>query len=122
VLLPLALVAVMWTAISVLIGDSTGSPVAYGIAAGIFFIFVVVIGFVVLQRSGELQNGTDDLENDPVITGERRGFGPLALLVLGGLLAIPFALVKGTIRVLEGIARLAPEERKDDKPAAQNRR
>ena len=73
---------------------------------------------ILLQRSGELQTDADDFENDPVITGERRGFGPLALQVLGGLLAIPFALVKGTIRLLEGIARLAPEERKDDKPAA----
>ncbi len=118
VMLPLALVAVMWTAIAVLIGDATGSPVVYGIAAGIFFIIVVGIGLILLQRSGELQTDADDFENDPVITGERRGFGPLALQVLGGLLAIPFALVKGTIRLLEGIARLAPEERKDDKPAA----
>ncbi len=62
VMLPLALVAVMWSAVAVMVADAFDSPVAYGIAAGVFFVIVVAGGLSVLQRSGQLQGSADEQE------------------------------------------------------------
>jgi len=107
VMLPLALVAVLWTAISVLIADTFQSPVAYGIAAGIFFLVVVGGGLWLLARAGRLQDQEEKLEDDPIITGERRGIGYMAMQVVGGLVAIPFKLFEYTLKAFEGLAGLA---------------
>ncbi len=112
ILLPLALVAVTWTAISVLIADTFGSPVAYGIVSGIFFVIVMAIGLALFRRSGEPE--PEKLEDDPIVTGERRGLGWVALQVLGALLAIPIGLFEFTVNLLERIAKLAPPEEKQD--------
>lgn len=114
VLLPLALVAVLWTTVAILIGDTFNDPIAYAVAAGIFFGVVVIGGLLLLRRSGELTGirERDTWENDPVITGERRGLGYHALQVMGGILAVPFILLQATIGVLENLAKLAPEDPK----------
>jgi NADH-quinone oxidoreductase subunit H len=111
-LLPLALVAVGWTAVSTLIGDSTGNPLVYAIVAGAFFTVVVIGGFMLLRDRGEVEEEAGEHpEDDPIITGERRGLGWMALQALGAVIAIPFALFDFTLRLLEGIANnLAPEE------------
>ncbi|MBE2270312.1 MAG: NADH-quinone oxidoreductase subunit NuoH [Anaerolinea sp.] len=111
VLLPLALVAVMWSAVAILLGDLFNSPIAYGIAGAVFFVVVIGGSWLVLRRDDEPDEQAA-WENDPVITGERRGLGYVGLQVIGGLIAIPFALLKGTITLLEGLAKLAPEEQK----------
>ncbi|NDJ60933.1 MAG: NADH-quinone oxidoreductase subunit NuoH [Chloroflexi bacterium] len=108
VLLPLSLVAVSWTAISVLVGDLTGNPVVYGVVSGIFFVVVFVGGLIVLRRAGEPAEREELPEDDPIITGERRGPAYAGLLVLGGLLAIPFALWNFTLSVIDGLSNLAP--------------
>ena len=69
----------------------------------------------------------DDLETDPIITGEPYGIGNIILQALGGLIAVPFVLVnigisglKATVKVaigiLEYVARLGgvPVEPPDD--------
>ncbi|MFN8563681.1 MAG: NADH-quinone oxidoreductase subunit NuoH [Anaerolineae bacterium] len=121
IMLPLALVAVMWSAVAIMVGDAFQSPIAYGIAAGIFFVVVVVGGVVVLQRSGELdrEEADEDLADDPIITGERRGLGYFGLQIVGGLLAVPFALWDFTLSALDRLAQLAPDDNKSDtaKPA-----
>ncbi|MBK8020451.1 MAG: NADH-quinone oxidoreductase subunit NuoH [Chloroflexi bacterium] len=119
VMLPLALVAVFWSAISVMIGDALGSPVAYGLVAGIVFAAVLVVGYGVLRRSGELTESEPAPEEDPIVTGERRGIAWVALQVLGGLIAIPFALWNFTLRALDSLASLAPEEKKDESKTEQ---
>lgn len=111
ILLPLALVAVTWSAIAVLIGDTLGNPMAYGIVSGAVFALVIIIGLYLLRRSGELEQEPASLADDPIITGERTGFGAVALQVLGGLLAIPFALYNFTLKALDSLASLAPEEK-----------
>src|SRR5690606_25777969 len=55
ILLPLALIAVAWSAIAVWVGDSFNSPVAYGIVSGVIFVLVVAGGIYLLRRSGELE-------------------------------------------------------------------
>lgn len=114
ILLPLALVAVFWSAISIMIGDAFGSPVAYGIVAGIFFVIVVGIGYSLLRRSGDIAESEPALEDDPIITGERRGPAWVGLQILGAVIGIPFALWNFTIKALESLAGLAPEEAKKD--------
>ncbi|MCC6803783.1 MAG: NADH-quinone oxidoreductase subunit NuoH [Anaerolineae bacterium] len=120
IMLPLALVAVMWSAFAVMIGDASDSPLVYGIAAGVFFVVVVAGGLFLLQRSGELDRDEqqEDLANDPIITGENRGLGNVGLQVLGGLLAVPFALWDFTLNALDRLAQFAPEDKNEKSDTA----
>jgi NADH-quinone oxidoreductase subunit H len=103
VLLPLSLLAVSWTAVALVIGDSSESPVTYTIASGIFFVLTLAGGFYFLrERPEEGAQAQDDLANDPLITGERKGVAWTLLNLLGGLVAVPFLLVEGIIKALEG--------------------
>lgn len=117
VMLPLALIAVMWSAVAVLIGDTFGSPVAYVLVSGVVFTLVLVGGIVILRRSGQLQGPPVPLEEDPIITGEPRGLGYAALQVVGGLLALPFKLWDLTLNILDNLAKLAPEEKPEARDA-----
>lgn len=115
VLLPLSLLSVAWTAIAVVLGDVSGDPVVYGIVSGIFFIVVVVAGYLFLRAEGETIGTTEpDLSDDPVITGERSGVAWVLLNLLGGLIAIPFVLVNGLISTLNRASRIgeAPSDEK----------
>ena len=113
VLLPLALVAVLWTTVAVLLGDIFGDPIAYGIAGLVFFVVVIGGSLWALNRSGEVTNDdANAMENDPVVTGERGGIGYMALQVLGGIIAVPFVLLKATIGALDSLAKLAPDDSK----------
>jgi NADH-quinone oxidoreductase subunit H len=120
VMLPLAIVAVMWSALAVLIADSTQSTVAYAVVSGIVFVAVVAGGVFLLRRTGDPDAAPVALEDDPIITGEPRGLGHVALQLVGGLVAIPFVLYNATISALQKLATLAPEEKPADKPAASN--
>ncbi len=115
IMLPLALVAVMWSAVAVMVGDAFGSPVAYALAAGVFFVAVVAGGLYALQRSGQLAAPVQEIEDDPIITGERKGVGYFVLQVVGGLLAVPFLLWDFTLKVLDNLAKLAPDDTKSGK-------
>ncbi len=124
ILLPLALIAVMWSAVATLIADSTGGdPITYGIVALIFFGVVVGGAMLFLRdKRDEAEPEPERLENDPVVTGERRGAGWVGLQILGAILAIPFGLFNGTIALLERLAGSIPERKPQAEaaPAAQN--
>ncbi|MDX2162876.1 MAG: NADH-quinone oxidoreductase subunit NuoH [bacterium] len=117
IMLPLALVSVAWTSVSVLIADSLGGTTAYAIIAGVVFVIVVAGGVVLLRGDRETET-QDRLEDDPVVTGERRGLGWMGLQVLGGILAIPFGLFNGTIALLERVANAVPERKPETPPTA----
>jgi NADH-quinone oxidoreductase subunit H len=105
VLIPLALIAVTWSAIAVVIADATSSPILYAIVGGIFFVLVVAGGYVIL--GGGTKEDSDNIEDvDPMITGERVGFGRVVLQVVGGLIGIPFRLYDFTLRQLDNLADL----------------
>ncbi|MBZ0302568.1 MAG: NADH-quinone oxidoreductase subunit NuoH [Anaerolineae bacterium] len=106
VMLPAALLAVVWTAVSVVIGDLSGSPIVYGIAGGIFFVVVVGGAYLMFGRGGEDEQAE---ELDPMITGERKGIGYAALNVLGGILAAPFILYNSLLKMLDRLASVNPE-------------
>ncbi len=117
VLLPLALLAVTWTAVATVIGDASGSPFVYTVASGIFFVVVVAGGFYFLRDPEEDRRRTEeaDLANDPIVTGERRGPVWTALNIVGGFVAIPFVLVEGLIRGLETIEKAGQPANTDEK-------
>ncbi|MCB9450723.1 MAG: NADH-quinone oxidoreductase subunit NuoH [Anaerolineaceae bacterium] len=104
VMLPLALVAVAWTAIAVVVGDTFADPLAYGVISGIFFLVVLLGGGLLLSRMAD--SGEPDLESDPVITGERSGIGYGILQVIGALVAALFGLygfLTGAVRSLASL-------------------
>ncbi|MBE0690361.1 MAG: NADH-quinone oxidoreductase subunit H, partial [Anaerolineae bacterium] len=111
VLLPLAFVAVGWTAIALVIGDTFASPIVYAVVAGIIFVVVIGGGYWLLRRSGQDIQPVP-LEEDPIITGERRSIGWLVLQVIGGLLSVPFTLYNAALKWLDSLASAAdkPEE------------
>jgi NADH-quinone oxidoreductase subunit H len=119
VLLPLALVAVVWSAISIVIGDTFQDDLAYMIFSGAVFAVVIAIGLMVLfrrQRAATIETG-DDPADDPIITGEQRGIGQAILQVVGTLIAIPMSLLNMTAEQLEKIAALDPEYKENNAPA-----
>lgn len=107
VLLPLSLVSVAWTAIAVVLRDT--SMTLYVVSSGIFFLIVVVGGFFFLSsESGEeYDEAEEDIFTDPVITGQPRSIGWVVLQLVGGLIAVPFAIVNGIIWSLEQFGEAA---------------
>lgn len=107
VLLPLALVAVAWSSIAVVIGDVSGDPIVYAVVSGIFFLVIVVGGYFFLRDSGDQDELTPepDLAEDPMITGERSGLGWVLINLLGGLVAVPFAIVGWIITLFSGLGK-----------------
>lgn len=121
VLLPLALVAVVWTAIAVVLGDAFQNTLGYGVASGILLVIFLVVAYMYVQRlsktEGEAEVG-DELAADPVVTGERRGFGWGVLSVVGAVLAVPFSLLNLLIDQLDKIAATGNIQKPDTKALA----
>jgi hypothetical protein len=99
VMLPLSLVAVFWTAISVVIGDVL-SPQVYILISGSLFVLIVGGGWWLLSRMGQLAE-EDALVDDPLITGEPRGVGQIILRIVGAFLAGLFVLVEAIAWVFD---------------------
>lgn len=113
VMIPLALLSVAWTAISVVIGDALGGG-AYPIISGVVFVVVLVVGALALRRLGDDETSEEaiPLEDDPMYTGERSGIAWALVHLVGILVAIPVALIQFQVKALEGAASLGrtPEE------------
>lgn len=113
VMIPLALLAVAWTAVSVVVGDALGGT-AYPFISGAVFVLVLVVGALALRRLGEDKAGEEaiPLEEDPMYTGERRGLGWALLHLVGMLIAAPIALINFNVKALDGLASFGrtPEE------------
>lgn len=113
VMLPLSLLAVAWTTIAVVIGDAFG-PVGYAIISGVLFVLLIIGAYYAFFRKPAADADEGDTEFDPVITGERRGVGWVALQAIGGLLAAPILLYKASLSLLDRLSSLAPEAPKPD--------
>jgi NADH-quinone oxidoreductase subunit H len=114
VMLPLALIAVLWTAVSLVLGDMFGTnfTIPYGILASIVFLVVVIGGVMALRSAAEADQATGASAKDPVVTGERRGLADVGLQIIGGLLAVPFglySLLVGSLKVVQKMGQ-TPEE------------
>jgi hypothetical protein len=91
VMLPLAFISVAWTAISLVVGDSAGSPLVYAITSGIFFVVLVVAAYFILNDRDDRLAPETSLADDPVVTGERKGVMPVLIDALG----TPISLLYG---------------------------
>jgi NADH-quinone oxidoreductase subunit H len=113
VMIPLSLLSVAWTAVSVVIGDVLGGD-AYPVISGVVFVVVLGIGFVTLRRMSDDQASEEAvaMEDDPYYTGDRNTVSWGLVHVLGMVVAIPLAIIDFHIRALDGLASLGrtPEE------------
>jgi len=110
VMLPLSLLSVVWTAVAVVIGDVFG-PTAYMLVSGTLFVLVIAGAYLLFGREKSSQ-AESDVEDDPMITGERRGMGYVALQAVGGVLSAPFVLYNSGLKFLDKLGSLAPENKK----------
>jgi hypothetical protein len=123
VMLPLALVSVAWTAVSVYIGDAFSDTLVYAIVSGAIFGVVVLGSLYILTRRARVEVEAEAFDLDPLITGERSGLGYLVLQAVGTLISIPFALFGWTIKQLENLSSLGeqPEEKPQEEAPAPKR-
>ena len=113
VMIPLALLAVAWTAVSIVVGDALGGA-AYPFISGIVFVLVLLIGALALRKMSRESEREEaiPLEDDPAYTGERRGLGWAMVHLVGMLVAIPLVHIRFQVKALEGLASFGrtPEE------------
>ena len=113
VMIPLGLLAVAWTAVSIVVGEALGGT-AYPFISGAVFVIVLIIGAVALRRMSRDQDREEaiPLEDDPAYTGERRGLGWALIHLVGMLVAIPIVHIRFQVKALEGLASFGrtPEE------------
>lgn len=117
IMLPLSFLAVIWSAVAVVIGDAFG-PTAYMVVSGLLFVAVIAGAYFLFGRDKTAQEESD-IDDDPMITGERRGIGYVALQAVGGVLAVPFVLYNSGLKLLDRLATLAPDDKK--KPDSSNK-
>jgi len=113
VMIPLSLLSVAWTAISIVVGDALGGG-AYPIISGVVFVVVLAVGAIALNRLGSEDASEESIpmEDDPMYTGERRGVGWALVHLVGMIVAIPIALINFNVKALDGLASFGrtPEE------------
>lgn len=102
VMLPLALLAVTWTAIVLVISDEIGGNGPLWVSVGMFAA-LILFAWLLIDRPGV--KWTQEMKEDPLITGERGGFAYGALEVLGGLVAVPFLIYNATLRALDSLTK-----------------
>ncbi len=94
VMLPLALLSVVWTAVAIVVGDQFGTG-AYLIVSNGLALAVLIGAYLFMGRDDEDQDADDN-----TITGERDGWTWGGVMFLGGILAIPFAIYQATAPAL----------------------
>ena len=125
VMLPLALLAVAWSAVSLVIGVEAGTDFAtvYGLVSGAVFVLTLAGGYWLLRRLGDSAVATTALAEAPLaadrrITGARSPGGALGMGLLGIIAGLPFGLFDFTIGALE---RMRAAGRPRDGDAASGR-
>lgn len=91
VMLPLSLLAVMWTAVTIVIADEGGGDVVRGLSTGMLMVLLAAL-YYLLNR--ELTPATPTPGVRTEVLPSNRGLGFVILQMVGVLVAIPFALVK----------------------------
>jgi NADH-quinone oxidoreductase subunit H len=92
-MLPLALLGVGWTAVSLILGDTFNSQAVYIVASILFFVIVGAAIFVALrpqEMSAVSETTSTEVELQP------RGVGYVLMQVAGGLLSVPFVIFRAT--------------------------
>jgi NADH-quinone oxidoreductase subunit H len=98
VMLPLALLGVGWSSVSVLVADAVQNQTVYFILSGIFAVIAIGVILLVTRPKPEPESEKVevlDLEN-------RRSVGRALLFVFGALVSVPFTIFGGLQRLLRG--------------------
>ncbi len=104
IMLPLSLVAIAWTAVTIVIVEEYGSSTVYGIAAAILFVLMAIGALVFGRESQEESRVLMGDSKDEVIDLTDRSIGVFALQLIGSLIAAPFLLFRYTVEVVSNIA------------------
>jgi NADH-quinone oxidoreductase subunit H len=104
VMLPLALISVVFTSVAVIVGEEFGE-FTYAVVSGLMFVAILGASVFFLGRPEE-DDAVEEYETDPVITGERDGLAWGGVMLLGGLAAIPFAIYAVTAPLVVFLWRL----------------
>lgn len=91
VLLPLSMVAVAWTAVTVVVAEEGGGDIARLASAGVLFVLMLGLGYLITRELTPATVDSSDLT--AVVNVSDRGIGYLILQIVGAFLAVPFALV-----------------------------
>jgi NADH-quinone oxidoreductase subunit H len=97
VMLPLALIAVSWTAVSLIVGDTFNSPAFYWIVSGIFFVVVAIAVSIWLRPQPGTELGGEVVDLQP------RNLGFLLLQVVGALVAVPIIMFNVSLNLLHNL-------------------
>jgi NADH-quinone oxidoreductase subunit H len=129
VLLPLSFVSVLWTGVSLVVGDTFGTPIAYGVVSALFFALMLLAGVAILGREEPQPDDSPSLADDPMVTGERKGAIPVLVDTLDALFGILFGayekiggnLSRGRTRLVSELREFnaefgEPEPKDDDTP------
>ena len=114
IMLPLALLAVVWTAVAVVVSVEWGEFAYFVVSTGM--AIVVALGsllFIGVPRDQQTED-EGEYETDPMITGEQNGIGYSILQFVGALVSIPFVLYEFTLTQLDNLSQLAPDEEDDE--------
>lgn len=95
IMLPLSLLAVAWTAISITIAEEGGGTLAYVLSS--VLLLIVVLGMA-LVANRTLSPSTLPDPADSAMIPTSRGLGALALQFVGAVLAIPIVLYENFLR------------------------
>lgn len=102
-LLPVSILAVAWTAISIVIAEEGGGQTTYLISSAILFVITLGMAVAFARAINPSTVPTDTEEFNPL----SRGFSGIILLAVGSLLAIPFAIYDIATSVLKNIQEAA---------------
>ncbi|GEM_PF-867 len=91
VMLPLALLSVVWSAVAVIVGEELGAT-AYIFISGLMFVAILVGSVFFLGKPSRDAVDTQAVEDDPIITGSGNPVINIAMTTVGALLSVPFAL------------------------------
>lgn len=91
VMLPLSMLSVVWTAVTVVVTDEGGGQVVQGISAG---MLMILLGLFYYLLNRELTPATPTPGVKTEVLPNNRGFAFIILQMVGALIAIPFALVQ----------------------------
>src|SRR5258706_246652 len=98
VMLPLALLAVAWSAVSLIVGDAFNSSTLYWIISLVFFVVVTAAIFILLRPQPGTELGGE------VVNLQPRNPAYLLLQIVGALVAVPmimFTVSQNLLRNLE---------------------
>ncbi|HVO41788.1 MAG TPA: NADH-quinone oxidoreductase subunit NuoH [Aggregatilineales bacterium] len=107
IMVPLALVGVSWTAVSLVLSDTFHSTTIYMIASTIFFVLVAVGVFVASRPLA-----ATPVEPSTVVELQSRGAGYILMQIVGSLLTVPFVMFRALQGFLANLqAGLRPESK-----------